>query len=83
MDDVSGFLSQEEGKCLSCGTKGIILSRTAKYKSLKKPVEWTKHPDLIIFFRKPGEKAIPRIVFEVGFSQLYEDLISDAGQWLE
>lgn len=41
-----------------------------------------KTPDLAIYFRTPSGKKLLTVAFEVGFSETYEDLLSDAKQWL-
>lgn len=41
-----------------------------------------KAPDLAIYFVKPTGKDLLTVVFEVGFTETYADLLSDAKQWL-
>jgi len=52
----------------------------------KKPHAWTKYPDAAIIFtgdvHDPLERELPSIVFEAGFTESHDDLISDAKQWL-
>jgi hypothetical protein len=57
--------------------------QTSGHKTKRKPIARIKYPDSTVFFGNPDSKPIPRIVFEVGLSQPYEDLVSDAKQWLE
>jgi hypothetical protein len=75
----TGFFTPEESGYIRSGAMAITLSRTTTYQSHKKPIAWRKHPDSVIYFCKTPGESIPRIVFEVGFSQLHEDFISDAG----
>jgi hypothetical protein len=63
--------------------QGIMLSRAQIHISGKKRQAWTKFPDAIILFREPGGRSFPRVVFEVGFSESYDDLRNDVFQWLE
>lgn len=34
-------------------------------------------------FGEPGYRPDPRVVFEVGFSETYDDLLNGTRQWLE
>lgn len=78
----SGFLTSEEIDYVSCGHEGVP-PQTPGHRTKRKPIARIKYPDSTIFFGNPDSKPIPRIVFKVGLSQLYEDLVSDAKQWLE
>ena len=43
---------------------------------------WKKESDCLLGFGVFGQKLIPRVAIEVGFSQPYGDLISDVCAWL-
>jgi hypothetical protein len=43
---------------------------------------WKKESDCLLGFGTLGQKLIPRVAIEVGFSQPYGDLISDVCAWL-
>jgi hypothetical protein len=72
---LSGFLTQEEMDYVSCGSEGIPLPQTSGHKTIRKPIARVKYPDSTVFFGNPDSKPIPRIVFEVGLSRPYEDLV--------
>jgi hypothetical protein len=50
-------------------------------KAKKKKVTWTKYSDTTITFGEACSEN-PTVIFEVGFSEPYSDLVSDAKQWL-
>jgi len=80
----TGFIMPEERKYISCHNAGVRLSKSKfnpSQKTKKRPA-WTKFPDATIQFRVK-RKLLPSVVFEVGFSENYSDLVSDAKQWLE
>jgi hypothetical protein len=84
MDAVAtGFIRDDERKCISSGAKGIILSKAQIHISGKKHQAWTKFPDTTILFQEPGGRSFPRVVFEAGFSESHDDLRNDVFQWLE
>ncbi|KAA8914397.1 hypothetical protein FN846DRAFT_902115 [Sphaerosporella brunnea] len=59
---------------------------TANYRRLcdtHKPPAWEKDPDACFNYKeKPGFPSRTRVVFELGFSESYVDLVNDAHQWL-
>ncbi|KAA8902298.1 hypothetical protein FN846DRAFT_908594 [Sphaerosporella brunnea] len=59
---------------------------TANYRRLgdtHKPPAWEKDPDACFNCKeKPGFPTRTRVVFELGFSESYVDLVNDAHQWL-
>ncbi|PKX98636.1 uncharacterized protein P174DRAFT_416361 [Aspergillus novofumigatus IBT 16806] len=62
--------------------KNRHLSRSPTLSPGKKPVAWIKEPDFTICFKELGHKAVIRVVFEIGFTESYSDLLRDASQWL-
>ncbi|KAJ9324853.1 hypothetical protein DTO027B5_3288 [Paecilomyces variotii] len=79
----TGFIKPQEQTFISCGTIGVRLSRTvATAAGTKKPQAWTKFPDAAILYGSLNSVPIPSVVFEVGFSESYNDLLNDAKQWL-
>lgn len=75
------ILTPTERKCVTTASKDLLLSKT-KLSVDKKPQSWCKYPDGIILYSQLGHRSFPRIVFEVGLSESYSDLVSDANQWL-
>jgi hypothetical protein len=76
----SGWLTAEESVLVSNAIDGVRLaqSRFSIGSNVKKHVAWTNYPDAVLKFR-----GLPTVVFEVGFSEEYSDLESDAQQWLQ
>ncbi|KAF8534330.1 hypothetical protein BDD12DRAFT_809459 [Trichophaea hybrida] len=56
--------------------------RDRKGKKGTKMAAWSKTPDAAFIVGPTGGKLKMAIVFEVGFSEVYEDLKRDAQQWL-
>lgn len=79
----TGFVTASEQDNVSCGTTGVTLSRTVITAAGTKPQAWTKYPDAVILYGPPDSTPIPSVIFEVGFSESYKDLLNDAQQWLE
>jgi len=81
----TGFITPEEQEYISCGNAGVRLAkiRFDTNQKMKKRQAWTKFPDAVITFGPKGSIKVPRVVFEVGFSEEYIDLVSDAKQWLK
>ena len=72
----------EEERYIRCGSVEVRLSRSYIHEGMTKVQGWTKIPDCAIFFgaRKPMKS--PSIIFEVRFSESYNDLVGDTAQWL-
>jgi hypothetical protein len=75
-------LTPDEAMCILSLKKSCRLFRTPTLSPEKKPVAWIKEPDFTICFKESGHKAVLRVVFEVGFTETYTDLLRDASQWL-
>jgi hypothetical protein len=60
----------------------LARSKFHERQKTKKLQAWTKYPDAVILF-DPKSQQLPSVVFEVGFTQDYDGLASDAGQYLE
>ncbi|KAL2815609.1 hypothetical protein BDW59DRAFT_166756 [Aspergillus cavernicola] len=74
------FVTVEEFDCLSMWTREQQMADTFAQGG----VSWTKYPDaLLMFGERPDAFKIPRIVFEVGFTETYDDLLNDMRQWFE
>jgi sulfite reductase beta subunit-like hemoprotein len=70
-------------KLLVLGTKSQMMPRSPVDQTAQRKIRAReKTNDLGIFFKKPFGKLLFTVVFEVGFSESYEDLLSDAKQWL-
>ena len=81
----ASFFAPDEKECIGVGNTGVMLTRShfSSKSGKKKPQAWTKYPDAVILFDDPNSKKdLPSVVFEVGFSESYPDLLSDAQQWL-
>jgi hypothetical protein len=52
-------------------------------KPLPQQQVWTKFPDATIPFGDPESKPSPSVVFEVRFTESYDDLVNNARQWLQ
>lgn len=48
----------------------------------RKAPAFAKQPDAFIRLKDNGESVFPRVIFEVGFSQTYEEVMDDGRQWL-
>ena len=59
------------------------MSRDHFHANTKKPQAWTKFPDAAIVFRDQKFDPLPSVVFEVGFTESYNDLVGDTTQWLQ
>lgn len=81
----TGFTTPEESESIVCGNTSVLLARSKFHESrkTKKLQAWTKFPDAAILFVDPESGQLPSVVFEVGFTESYADLVSDAAQWLE
>ncbi|PLB36136.1 uncharacterized protein BDW47DRAFT_109175 [Aspergillus candidus] len=75
------ILSFAETECISLATKGVRLSKVLQSIGGKQQA-WRKHPDGLIVYGQLGHRSHPRVVFEVGVSEKYLDLLDDARQWL-
>ncbi|KAE8369754.1 hypothetical protein BDV27DRAFT_152833 [Aspergillus caelatus] len=78
----TNFITEDEQGCISSSTEGILLSRTQTHTPGKKHQGWIKYPEITILFRELDGRSLPRVVFEVGFNESYDDLQNDARQWL-
>jgi hypothetical protein len=81
----TGFITPKEEKYINCGNTNVRLAQSRFYtnQNTKKLQAWTKFPDATILFGGPKSKPSPSVVFEVGFTESYDDLVSDAAQWLQ
>ncbi|KAF8241296.1 hypothetical protein K440DRAFT_665379 [Wilcoxina mikolae CBS 423.85] len=81
----TGWLTGEESPYIETGLTGVKLARSRFRvgQDVKKFPAWTKYPDAVINFGGRSRRPIPSVVFEVGFSERYEDLESDIRQWLD
>jgi len=81
----TGFITAEERKYIQCGNASVRLakSRFNTNQKTKKRKGWTKIPDATIEFGAERSRKLRSVVFEVGFSEDYTDLVSDAKQWLK
>ncbi|GIJ83430.1 hypothetical protein Asppvi_002250 [Aspergillus pseudoviridinutans] len=75
-------LTPDEARCILPLDKSRLLCRAPTLSPGKKPFAWTKDPDFTICFKESGHDAVLRVVFEVGFTEAYADLLRDASQWL-
>src|SRR5438046_1651411 len=82
---VTGFITPKERKYISNSNTSVRLARSGfrGNQNTKKLQAWTKFPDAVILFGDPDSKPLPSVVFEVGFTESYTDLVSNAAQWLE
>jgi hypothetical protein len=80
----TGFMTKEERECIGLSDDGELLAGKLFHAELKtkKLHAWTKFPDAIITFGDIDSEPRPSIIFEVGFTERYDDLVSDAWQWL-
>ncbi|KAF8534659.1 hypothetical protein BDD12DRAFT_859325 [Trichophaea hybrida] len=79
------FLDSEK-KLVRTASLPVMLP-TCRYRDRKgkkgtKMAAWSKTPDAAFIVGPTGGKLKMAIVFEVGFSEVYEDLKRDAQQWL-
>ena len=81
----TGFITPEERKYIHHGNAGVRLAkiRFDTNQKTKKRQAWTKFPDATIAFGAERSIKLKSVVFEVGFSENYTDLVSDAKQGLE
>ena len=81
----TGFITSEEQQYICCGTTGVLLARSGFFnnQNTKKLQAWTKFPDAAILFGDEESEPLPSVVFEAGFTESYDDLVSDAAQWLQ
>jgi len=82
---ITGFITPEERKYIHRSNAGVLLAkiRFDTNQKTKKRQAWTKFPDATIEFGAESSMKLQSVVFEVGFSENYTDLVSDAKQWLE
>jgi hypothetical protein len=80
---LTNFVTLEEHEHIQICNSGVLLSRSYTHENTKKIQAWTKYPDAAIAFGALGSKFLPSVVFEVGFAESYDDLVSDAAQWLQ
>lgn len=78
------FIDLAEYKQIDVGWSSafILPGRATTPQIGRKPPAVAKVPDCYIGLRDKGESWFPRVVFEVGFSQSYEEVRDDAYQWL-
>lgn len=56
--------------------------RSSTAKLGRKAPAFAKQPDAFIGLKDNGETIFPRVVFEVAFSQSYDEVLDDVKQWL-
>lgn len=56
--------------------------RASTVKLGRKAPAFAKQPDAFIGLKDNGETIFPRVVFEVAFSQSYDEVLDDVKQWL-
>jgi hypothetical protein len=81
----TGFITLKERQHIYCSNGGVLLSRSGFHtnQNRKKLQAWTKFPDTAILFGDPESEPLPSVVFEAGFTESYDDLVSEAAQWLQ
>jgi hypothetical protein len=80
---LNNFLTFQESEMIQLSTGQQILA--GKVGDTKKKAEaWTKFPDASYIFQHPDPTTYdtPTVIFEVGFTESYEDLLSDMRQWI-
>jgi hypothetical protein len=80
----TGFMTEEEGEYIHLSIDSERLAGKLHDPELntKKLHAWTKFPDAAITFGAIGSALLPSVIVEVGFTESYADLRSDALQWL-
>jgi hypothetical protein len=81
----SGWLTAAEAEKTDIGVQTVKLARCnfRQGRQTRKSPASEKTPDAVINFGDQRSRANPSLVFEVGFTEGYEDLRSDVRQWLE
>jgi hypothetical protein len=81
----TGFVTPKEQQHIYCGNTSVLLARSAFHTNQKKKKlqAWTKFPDAAILFEDEESEPLAGVVFEAGFMESYDDLVSDAAQWLQ
>ncbi|OKL60532.1 hypothetical protein UA08_04305 [Talaromyces atroroseus] len=78
-----GLFTEHELSCLATGESPYLFESAAVDETAQhKIASRQKFPDLEIAFKRPRGKAIQTVIFEVGVTEGYQDLVSDAKQWL-
>lgn len=78
----NNFLDRQESDMIQLSTETHMLA--GKTNDSPKKVEfWEKFSDACYLFQDTNSTttSVPTVVFEVGFSESYEDLLSDMRQW--
>jgi len=81
----TGFITPEEQQYICCGNTSVLLVGSGFHanQNMKKLQAWTKFPDAAILFEDEESEPLASVVFEAGFTESYDDLVSDAAQWLQ
>jgi len=81
----TGFITPKEEQYINCGNTDVLLARSGFFanQNRKKLQAWTKFPDAAILFGDEESEPLASVVFEAGFTESYDDLVSDAAQWLQ
>jgi hypothetical protein len=78
-----GLFTDEELSYLSVAPQSRLFSSSSVDQTAdKKIASREKLPDLAIIFKRPRGKPVLTVIFEVGVTESYQDLVSDAKQWL-
>lgn len=77
------FFTEHEETRISTNIDGDVLPSMHIVEGSQKPQAWTKFPDAAIVFGAADEPQVPTAVFEVEFTEAYDDLQNDAAQWLK
>lgn len=82
---ITGFITPEEEQYINSSHEGVLLAGKVFHanQNRKKLHAWTKYPDTAIVFGDEESDPLPSVVFEAGFTESYDDLVSDAAQWLQ
>lgn len=75
--------AEEDELELNFGTAINLPYRDTTARVGRKPPATAKQPDAAITLMTGIDSLFPRVVFEVGFSQTYDELFDDVRQWLE
>jgi hypothetical protein len=81
----TGFITPEEEQYINSSHEGVLLAGKVFHanQNRKKLHAWTKYPDTAIVFGDEESDPLPSVVFEARFTESYDDLVSDAAQWLQ
>ena len=80
--DLAGFLTPEENASIALSQAPSLLAGGVSKKNQGQKQPWHKYPDSAIVFRSPSHDRIPTVIVETGFTERYNDLLSDKNQWI-